>query len=76
MLENPHRLNVVRAVLNEPLRSMSQAKLDNIRQSLELLLHSKGSYKINILQIFPQENSGKDFNMLHTLAACMIRGSF
>jgi hypothetical protein len=56
--EDPDKLNVIRAVLNQNVSSMSAARLDEVMRGLELLLHSRGAYKIRVRQVRAQDDTG------------------
>lgn len=56
--ENPDKMNIVQAVFNEKLASLTQNKIDTIVQTLELLLHSQGKYKVKVISLLPQADTG------------------
>ncbi len=57
--ENPNRLNVIQAILNEPVEDLTHAKLNTVVQTLELFLHTSGSYKVKILNLLAQLDTSK-----------------
>jgi len=57
--EDPDKLNVIRTVLNQNVSSMSAARLDEVMQGLELLLHARGAYKVRVRDVRPQDDTGK-----------------
>ena len=66
--ENPEKLNIVEAVLNEKIGTLTQTRVDSMKQSIGLLLRSSAKNEIgenvespihvNIIDIFPQRHSG------------------
>ena len=67
--ENPDSLNVVEVVLNEQIHTLTQTRIDSLKQSISLLLrhsakgetdeNSESPIHINILAIRPQRHSSK-----------------
>lgn len=65
--ENPTRLNVVEAVLNEQIHTLTQTRIDSLKQSIGLLLRSSAKGEtdenaespihVNILDILSQRHS-------------------
>lgn len=56
---NPDQRNVIRAVFNQDIESLTMARLDGIASSMALLLDNSGRYKISVLNLFPQQDSSK-----------------
>jgi hypothetical protein len=54
---NPDQRNVIRAVFNQDIESLTMARLDGIASSMALLLDNSGRYKISVLNLFPQQDS-------------------
>ena len=67
--DNPNRLNIVEAVLNEQIHILTQTRIDSLTQSIGLLLRmsAKGEtdenvespIHVHILGIIPQRHSSK-----------------
>lgn len=68
MQENPEKLNVVEAVLNEKMSTLTQSRLDSLTQKIGLLLRSSAKTEIDdsvespihvkVFEIFPQRHTG------------------
>ena len=68
--ENPDKLNIVEAVLNEKIGTLTKARIDSLKQSIGLLLRSSAKketedinveppLQVKIIEIFPQRHTGK-----------------
>ncbi len=54
---NPDARNVIRAVFNQDLETMSVTRLDEIVSTLSLLLHGGGKYRIEVLKLFQERDT-------------------
>ena len=57
--DDPERMNVIQAIFNENIASLTQSRIDTIVQSLDLLLNNRGKYKVKIIRLFPEADTSK-----------------